>query len=69
MKYQRTEKATMLKYMMLLSSELVLTVYLYFFMPLEIIANPYFRQVVKSAGMGAAASIQATRYLENEMGN
>jgi thioredoxin reductase (NADPH) len=29
------------------------------------IADPHFRQVVTSAGMGAAAAIQATRYLEN----
>jgi thioredoxin reductase (NADPH) len=28
------------------------------------IADPHFRQVVTSAGMGAAAGIQATRYLE-----
>lgn len=28
------------------------------------IADPHFRQVVTSAGMGAAAAIQATRYLE-----
>jgi thioredoxin reductase (NADPH) len=28
------------------------------------IADPYFRQVVTSAGMGAAAAISATRYLE-----
>lgn len=28
-------------------------------------ADPYFRQVVTSAGMGAAAAIQATRYLES----
>ncbi len=28
------------------------------------VADPYFRQVVTSAGMGAAAAIQATRYLE-----
>jgi thioredoxin reductase (NADPH) len=27
-------------------------------------ADPHFRQVVTSAGMGAAAAIQATRYLE-----
>ncbi len=29
------------------------------------ISDPHFRQVVTSAGMGAAAAIQATRYLEN----
>jgi thioredoxin reductase (NADPH) len=29
------------------------------------IADPHFRQVVTSAGMGAAAAIQATHYLEN----
>ncbi len=29
------------------------------------IADPHFRQVITSAGMGAAAAIQATRYLEN----
>jgi len=28
-------------------------------------SDPHFRQVVTSAGMGAAAAIQATRYLEN----
>jgi thioredoxin reductase (NADPH) len=28
------------------------------------VADPHFRQVVTSAGMGAAAAIQATRYLE-----
>jgi thioredoxin reductase (NADPH) len=27
-------------------------------------ADPHFRQVVTSAGMGAAAAMQATRYLE-----
>jgi len=30
------------------------------------IADPHFRQVVTSAGMGAAAAIEATRFLENE---
>ncbi len=30
------------------------------------IADPHFRQVVTSAGMGAAAAIQATRYLEEK---
>jgi thioredoxin reductase (NADPH) len=29
------------------------------------IADPHFRQVITSAGMGAAAAIQATRYLES----
>jgi thioredoxin reductase (NADPH) len=29
------------------------------------IADPHFRQVITSAGMGAAAAIQATRYIEN----
>ena len=29
------------------------------------IADPYYRQVITSAGMGAAAAIQVTRYLEN----
>jgi len=29
------------------------------------VADPHFRQVVTSAGMGAAAAISATRYLEN----
>ena len=28
------------------------------------VADPHFRQVITSAGMGAAAAIQATRYLE-----
>ena len=27
-------------------------------------ADPHFRQVITSAGMGAAAAIQATRFLE-----
>ena len=31
-------------------------------------ADPHFRQVVTSAGMGAAAAIQATRYLETASG-
>ena len=30
------------------------------------IADPHFRQVVTSAGMGAAAAIEATRFLENQ---
>src|SRR5512147_2327748 len=30
------------------------------------VADPHFRQVVTSAGMGAAAAIQATRYLESQ---
>ncbi len=30
------------------------------------VADPHFRQVVTSAGMGAAAGIQATKFLENE---
>jgi thioredoxin reductase (NADPH) len=29
-------------------------------------ADPHFRQVITSAGMGAAAAIQATRFLEEE---
>lgn len=33
------------------------------------IADPNYRQVVTSAGMGAAAAIQATRYLENVESN
>lgn len=32
------------------------------------IADPHFRQVITSAGMGAAAAIQATRFLEAESG-
>ncbi|WKZ49316.1 MAG: thioredoxin-disulfide reductase [Anaerolineales bacterium] len=32
-------------------------------------ADPHFRQVVTSAGMGAAAAIQATRYLEEAESN
>jgi thioredoxin reductase (NADPH) len=28
-------------------------------------SDPHFRQVITSAGMGAAAAIQATRYLES----
>lgn len=31
-------------------------------------ADPHFRQVITSAGMGAAAAIQATRFLEAEEG-
>jgi thioredoxin reductase (NADPH) len=31
-------------------------------------ADPHFRQVVTSAGMGAAAAIQVTRFLEAESG-
>ena len=30
------------------------------------VCDPYFRQVITSAGMGAAAAIEATRFLENE---
>jgi len=30
------------------------------------VADPHFRQVITSAGMGAAAGIQATRFLESE---
>lgn len=30
------------------------------------VADPHFRQVITSAGMGAAAAIQATRFLEAE---
>jgi thioredoxin reductase (NADPH) len=30
------------------------------------VADPHFRQVITSAGMGAAAAIQATRFLESE---
>jgi thioredoxin reductase (NADPH) len=29
------------------------------------VSDPHFRQVITSAGMGAAAAIQATRFLEN----
>jgi len=29
-------------------------------------ADPHFRQVITSAGMGAAAAIEATHYLERE---
>jgi thioredoxin reductase (NADPH) len=29
-------------------------------------ADPHYRQVITSAGMGAAAAIQATRYLEDK---
>jgi len=30
------------------------------------VADSHFRQVITSAGMGAAAAIQATHFLENE---
>ena len=30
------------------------------------IADPHFRQVITSAGMGAAAAIQATKFLEEK---
>ena len=30
------------------------------------VADPHFRQVATSVGMGAAAAIQATRFLENQ---
>ena len=30
------------------------------------VADPHYRQVITSAGMGAAAAIQATRFLENK---
>jgi len=33
------------------------------------IADPHFRQVITSAGMGAAAAIQATRFLEADTAN
>ncbi|NPV77918.1 MAG: thioredoxin-disulfide reductase [Anaerolineae bacterium] len=33
------------------------------------VADPHYRQVVTSAGMGAAAAIQATRYLEEQDGS
>jgi len=33
------------------------------------IADPHYRQVITSAGMGAAAAIEATRYLESLEGN
>ena len=33
------------------------------------VADPHFRQVITSAGMGAAAAIQATRYLEDLKGS
>jgi thioredoxin reductase (NADPH) len=29
------------------------------------VADPHFRQVITSAGMGAAAAMQAIRYLDN----
>ncbi len=29
-------------------------------------ADPHFRQVITSAGMGAAAAIEATHYLQSE---
>jgi len=29
-------------------------------------ADPHFKQVITSAGMGAAAAIQATRFLEEQ---
>jgi len=32
------------------------------------VADPHYRQVITSAGMGAAAAIEATRYLENLKG-
>ena len=32
------------------------------------VADPYFRQVITSAGMGAAAAMQAIHYLENRAG-
>ena len=31
-------------------------------------ADPHFRQVITSAGMGAAAAIEAAHFLEREMG-
>ena len=30
------------------------------------VADPHFKQVITSAGMGAAAAIEATRFLESE---
>ena len=33
------------------------------------VADSHFRQVITSAGMGAAAAIQATHFLENEAGS